>query len=278
MIYNLALLGNPVEHSLSPQIHNKFFQKVGLKGGYLCIQTPSEKLLKSIRDLQDLGFRGANLTIPHKEDALEMADWVSAEAQLIGATNTLIFESNNVLRAENTDWIGFLESLPERVKINTKHAALLGAGGSAKAVLVALLKLNVQKIYVLVRSAESSVAKAQGLYKIVQQLKPKVQFYVDDLYNPKENYETLDLIINTTPVGMHGHSDGKCPVDKNFLQEITKANCHFYDLVYNPAQTPFLSLAEEFGFSFQNGYRMLELQAAHAFSLWTGVEVKKLFS
>ena len=137
-IYNLALLGYPVGHSLSPQIHQEFFRQTNLKGGYLCLKTESEQLAQNIHYLQELGFKGVNLTIPHKETGLKLAHKTSSMASLIGAANTLVFQADKTIYAENTDWLGFLHSLPSDVKQNSQKAIILGAGGSARAVVAAL--------------------------------------------------------------------------------------------------------------------------------------------
>ncbi len=272
MLYNFALLGDPVSHSLSPQIHAKFFAKASLKGGYVCVHTPPEKLSENIQHLQALGFRGVNLTIPHKEAGLKLASEATDEATKIGACNTLIFEPDGKIIADNTDWIGFLSSLPQKVQQESKEVLMLGAGGSARAVMMALVKMDSQKIYLQVRQAQSSLAKAQNIQKDFPELNIQVVHSATEV----KALKTLDLIINTTPLGMSGKDENQNPLDKQALESIKNANCYFYDLVYNPAETVFLKEAAQKGFKTQNGFGMLQLQAAQAFSLWTGVAVKQL--
>jgi shikimate dehydrogenase len=265
VIYNLALLGHPVAHSLSPALHQGFLQEAGLKGGYLCFDVPPDKLTEQIKHLQALGFRGCNLTIPHKKAGLQIAGQVDEEAEQIGATNTLIFQ-NNQIRAANTDWLGFKNSLPKR---NFQKVILIGAGGSANAVIMALKKLAVPELHLWVRDSSSSRQNAQNLKNLFEYNQPGAQCqiaFLDDL----PLLPDPDLIINSTPLGMEGMHEDKSPLSEEFLKQIANPDCFFYDLVYNPAQTKLLSEAAKLGFKTQNGFAMLEGQAAEAFKLWTG--------
>lgn len=274
MIYNLALLGDPVEHSLSPQIHHKFFEASGLKGGYLCIHTAPANLPQTIKHLKELNFSGVNLTIPHKQAGLQIANEASEEAKLIGACNTLLFNKDKSIKAENTDWIGFLQSLPENTRQQSKKAVILGAGGSARAIAMALNKLQIPEIILLVRETSTSQTSAQS---IVQNFSSEsCEFSIGSIEAPNEVIVNADLIINTTPIGMHGSDEKQSPLPEACFKNIQNSNCYFYDLIYNPTETQLMRLAKERGFVTQNGYKMLQLQAAYAFSLWTGVDVELL--
>lgn len=272
VIYNFALLGYPVEHSVSPEIHSRFFKAAALKGGYLCIETKPENLQKTIKLLQDLSFTGVNLTIPHKQAGLHLATQCSSEANLIGSVNTLCFNKDLSIYGENTDWKGFYESLPNTVKDNAKKVSVLGVGGSARAVVVALLKLNITEISLLIRDSETSKKNAYEIRELAKQINEKVELKIEDINAKTSTTKNLDLIINTTPIGMHGMEEGKSPIKESFVDSIQNKNCYFYDLIYNPTETEFMRLAREREYKAQNGYRMLELQAAYSFSLWTGVK------
>lgn len=273
MIYNFALLGNPVEQSLSPQIHAEFLRMAGLKGGYICLHTEDHQLKSNINCLQKLGFKGANLTIPHKMAGLKLADYVSPEASLIGACNTLIFDGQ-LIKAENTDWKGFLESLPSSVRHKCQKAVVLGSGGSARAVVMALCKMQVKQIVLLVRDSESSRKNAQN---ITSSFSSMAEIVTLSLRSPEEALRDGQLIINTTPLGMYGKETSPSPLTKQHLKHI-HSQCHIYDLIYNPAETELIKLAKDEGYSVQNGYRMLYFQAAFAFSLWTGTNLNRLIN
>lgn len=272
VIYNFALLGNPVEHSVSPEIHSRFFKASALKGGYVCIETKPEKLDTTIKLLQQLNFGGVNLTIPHKQAGLQIATECSPEARLIGSVNTLCFNKDMSIYGENTDWRGFFESLPQAVRENTKKASVLGVGGSARAVVIALLKLNIVEISLLIRDSETSKKNAYEIRDLAKQINNKVELKIEDIHAKTSANKNLDLIINTTPIGMHGMEEGKSPIKESFIDSLKNKNCYFYDLIYNPTETEFMRLARERDYKAQNGYRMLELQAAYSFSLWTGIK------
>jgi len=280
MIYNFALIGEPVEHSKSPKLHKEFFKKSGLRGSYICLSTPRNKLGCFIKHLQDLGFKGANITVPYKKDILEFVDECSPDVNLIQSANTLIFTPNGKIKAENTDHLGFSTSLPLNVKRNLKKALLLGSGGSARGVCLALLKLHVQEIYIVVRNRDTSIQKANNLIAEIKAFNPNVKIsslLLEDLALEKIKF---DLVINTTPVGMSNYQEDESPVSEEFFKNIQELNaqCFFYDLVYNPKITEFMKLAEKNKFQAKNGEDMLYIQAAHSFSLWTGVSVDELLS
>ncbi|MDJ0625316.1 MAG: shikimate dehydrogenase [Candidatus Caenarcaniphilales bacterium] len=277
LIYNLALLGFPVEHSLSPDIHNEFLRKKQLKGGYLCIETTPEKFTSNIDSLQQLNFKGVNLTIPHKQLGIEVADDYSEETRLIGASNTLVFREDKTIFAENTDWIGFLQSLPKFIKSSVKKVAIIGAGGSARAIITALLKLNVIEINLFIRSSKSSHKNAFEIRSMIEQQNKGISILVENIDNSTHSGLDFDLVVNTTPIGMSGMEVTKSPFPDKFFELIKNPNCYFYDLIYNPAETRFLKLARSNGFDAQNGYKMLYLQAAYSFSLWTGIDVSELY-
>ena len=271
MIFNFALLGTPVEHSLSPEIHAQFFRETGLKGGYICIPTESQNLLENIKNLQALGFKGVNITIPHKEKVLEITENYSKEVKLIGAANTLIFD-NSGIKAENTDWLGFLHSLPNNLA--SQKALLIGAGGSAKAIILALIKKKFSEIIILIRNSESAKAGAENIKLAFAGFNCTITAcFINDLNISNSDF---DLIINASPVGMSGFNENESPITESFIQNIINKNCYFYDLVYNPEQTAFLKLAQKHGFVGQNGHKMLFLQAGYSFKHWTKKDLKCL--
>jgi len=272
-VYNFALLGFPVEHSVSPQIHNEFLRVLGLKGSYSLVETEPQTLVKNIRALQQLGFSGINLTIPHKESVFEVLDSFSFEANLIQAVNTLVLKKDKIF-GENTDWLGFLESLPKDFLKNQENlkVCVLGAGGSAKAVLLALLKINnLQELCFVTRKSQSREKNLRRLNSIVEKTEKSIKLrniYFDDL--PKTQKTKFNLVINTTPIGLASQEQELSPVNQEFIdRSCLKTQCLFYDLIYNPVKTKFLKLAEKNKLKTINGYKMLKIQAAYSFKLWT---------
>ena len=276
-IYNLGLLGDPVSHSKSPRIHNFLLDYCEMKGAYSLIKTPKENIQKILDSLKFLGFRGVNITVPHKELAMTFTDILSERAKKIGAINTILFREDKKILGENTDCLGFWDSLPNNLKLDNKlnSALIIGAGGSARAVSVALLDNKINNIIFLVRNNESSLTRANELKNSLE------NFYKD--FNLKFSVITqedlissnnINIIINTSPVGMTGNiqenNEKNSPLKINTFDSLVGKNIYFYDLVYNPRETEFLRLAKERNFLIQNGEKMLLLQAMTSFSIWTG--------
>ena len=276
-LYNFALIGDPVGHSLSPSIHAEFFKKSNLKGSYVCIQTDINKLKETLNCLITLGFTGANITVPHKQKILEFVDFKSQEVELIGACNTLIFKNNKIF-AYNTDCSGFWNSINLKYKQNLKKVLIIGAGGSARAVTTAFaqnfqeFQENNFEISFLVKNQESSKQKAQDLIQIVQKLNKNI---ISNIYTSQEiiAQESFDIIVNTSPVGMEGCFQGETPVSEINIKSQANKNCIFYDLVYKPEKTEFLRLASSYNFPCQNGLDMLINQAKLSFEIWTDINL-----
>lgn len=274
-MYNLALIGNPVEHSKSPAIHTEFLRQSNLKGAYICIQSTKEDLLNKITSLQTLGFRGCNITVPHKENILEL-DIITKASQavsLIKATNTLIFNKNNTITADNTDYLGFWESINKPEQKNIKKACIIGAGGSARAVTMALLSFApVQEIIFYIQNRASSIDKAKRLIQDFQEFAQEKNCKLTIITEFNNIIGDINLLVNTSPIGMAHHSEDQSPVTSQELGYINNTNCLVYDLVYTPEETELLKLAKNKNLTTQNGKNMLFLQAKHSFIMWTGAK------
>ncbi len=270
----LAVLGDPIEHSLSPQIHSQFLAQAKLEGSYLRIQTKALELADTLKRLGSEGYLGVNLTIPLKEIALALCQHKSPEVEALGACNSISFLADGSLKADNTDWLGFLSSLPVRLKQNLGKAAVLGAGGSAKAIIYALCALRPREIVIISRSEPSTSDNLAALLTRIEAQGIKASFNV--MGSAEEGLAGAQLIVNTTPLGMHGHSAEKSPLLAHELDALTGHLSYFYDLVYSPAETVFLREARSRGFQGQNGLAMLVGQAGHAFCLWTGFRFEDL--
>ena len=260
----LGLLGWPVGHSLSPAMHNAAARALGLACGYLPLPIRPTDLKTAVSALAPFNFRGVNVTVPHKQAILPLLDELDDGARALGAVNTVVVAENGRLTGYNTDWSGFQADLmAQGVDVNGRICLVLGAGGSARAVVYALAQLGGQ-VKLLARRPEQAA-------QLIADLAP----YILDGQVEKRPLTTLPhlahqshapLIVNTTPLGMTPHTDHSIwPDDLPF-----PAQSFIYDLVYNPAQTKLMQQAATANCQASNGLGMLLHQGAQAFTLWTG--------
>lgn len=259
----VGLIGWPVEHSLSPAMHNSAFAALNLNWCYVPLPVLPEQLGEAVAGLRALGFVGANVTVPHKEAVMSYLDHVTPEAQAIGAVNTIVVSEGRSI-GYNTDWQGFLTALSEGgFDPQDKRAVVLGAGGAARAVVYALAQAGVQ-ITVLNRTP----SRAQDLVQDFSPLFPSLSLLSLPLtlQTLAERTAEAHLLVNTTPVGMWPELDKSLwPKDLAFPGHLT-----VFDLVYNPRQTKLLRQAQAAGAQVIGGLGMLVHQGATAFELWTG--------
>jgi shikimate dehydrogenase len=257
-----GVIGWPVAHSRSPVLHGHWLSQYGIKGAYLPLPVKPEALPDAVRGLRALGFSGCNVTIPHKLATLGLVDKVDPVAARIGAVNTLVVQDDGTLSGFNTDAYGFLASLRD-VRTDWKSSAepivVLGAGGAARAVVVALLDDGARDVRVLNRTLE----RAQELANI-DPAKVKVENWT------KRNaaLEGAALLVNTTSQGMVGNP----PLDL-VLDALPKGSA-VCDIVYNPLETPLLAAARKRGNAAIDGLGMLLHQAVPAFEAFYGVRPK----
>jgi len=259
----VGLIGYPIEHSLSPAMHNSAFAALNLNFCYVPLPVPPERLGEAITGLRALGFVGANVTVPHKEAVMSYLDEVTPETQAIGAVNAIVVREDKLI-GYNTDWQGFLTALSEGgFDPQGKRVVVLGAGGAARAVVYALAQARVQ-VTVLNRTP----ARAQALVQDFSPLFPRCSL-VSLPFTPQTlEVQTAEahLLVNTTPVGMWPEVDqSPWPEDLAFPGHLT-----VFDLVYNPGETKLLRQARAAGAKGIGGLGMLVHQGAAAFELWTG--------
>lgn len=260
-----GLLGWPIGHSRSPAMHNAAFAAAHIEGVYLPLAVPPPRLAPAVAGLVALGFRGCNVTIPHKQAVLPLMHELSPAARAIGAVNTIIIEGEH-LRGDNTDAPGFWADLLElgiAVEVEQAGRALiLGAGGSARAVCYALASHHIPTT-VLARRPEQS---GELVASLRPHLAPTVDLQAQSWRVLAEIASEHTLIVNCTPLGMHPHSTASpWPSVLSFRPEQI-----VYDLVYNPAHTQLMRQARAHGARAYNGLGMLVQQGALAWSLWTG--------
>jgi shikimate dehydrogenase len=253
-----GVIGHPIAHSRSPALHGFWLHRYGVKGHYIPMDVAPADLETTLRHLPKIGFVGLNVTLPHKEVILKIADVISDRAALIGAANTLIFRKDGKIQADNTDGAGFVANLRQ----NAPHwvpaagpAAVFGAGGAARAVVAALIEVGVPEIRIANRSRPRAEAlRADFGAKLV----------VYDWVQAANMLEGAATVINTTSLGMAGKPEFRVPLDA--IEPGAVVN----DLVYNPLKTTFLAEAEQRGATIVDGLGMLLHQAAPGFERWFG--------
>lgn len=246
------VMGCPVGHSLSPRLHNYWLEKYGIDGAYVPLEASPRNLGSVISALPLMGFRGGNITIPHKEEALKLAGKADETAKKAGAANTLVFENGDIT-AYNTDIYGFAASLEEQGFQGDK-AVVLGAGGAARAVVLGLLAKGVKDITVINRTAERAVALSQEF---------GVSWAMWE--NREEALIGAALLVNTTSLGMVNHP----PLELGL--SALPPSALVFDIIYNPRETALLAAAKARGNKTANGLDMLIHQAVPGFELWFGV-------
>jgi shikimate dehydrogenase len=255
-----GVMGWPVGHSLSPRLHGHWLRRYGIDGAYLPLAVPPERLEQALRALPALGFRGCNLTSPHKSAALALIDHATPLARRIGAVNTVVVEADGTLAGDNTDGFGFLASLAAGYpgwRAEVGPAVLLGAGGAARAVTVALLDAGAPEVRLLNRTPDRAQELAAGLDGPVAAVRWA------------ERAAALDgaaLLVNTTSLGMAGQPPLVLSLDA--LPRTTLVA----DVVYTPLITPLLAVARAHGNPVVDGLGMLLHQARPGFRAWFGVE------
>lgn len=253
-----AVLGWPIGHSRSPRLHGTWLRRHGIDGYYIPIGLAPEDFAAGLRALPDLGFRGANVTIPHKEVALALATEVTETAQLIGAANTLTFGPNGT-HADNTDGYGFLENLRQGAgdwRAAAGPALILGAGGASRAIIAALLAEGAPEIRVANRTMQRAAA-------LRDHFGPRL--CVVDWDGASEAMAGAMTIVNCSALGMAGQP----PLDMRL--DAAPDGALVTDIVYEPLVTPFLQAAADRGLRTVDGLGMLLHQGVPGFERWFGV-------
>jgi shikimate dehydrogenase len=253
-----GVIGAPIRHSRSPALHTHWLRQNGIRGHYVPLEVSQNDLSLVLRTLPKMGFVGINVTIPHKEAVLALADVVTDRAALIGAANTISFRDGKVF-ADNTDGYGFVANLKQGAPgwdPKSGPAAVLGAGGASRAVVHSLIELGVVDI----RLSNRSAPRAEALRK---EFGPKITVY--DWVQAGNMFEGAATVVNTTSLGMEGKAEFRVPLDG------LEPGAVVGDLVYTPLETQFLRQAREMGCQVVDGLGMLLHQGAPGFERWFGV-------
>jgi len=253
-----GVIGHPIAHSKSPQLQRHWLKNLGISGYYIPMDVSPENLAQVLDSLPKAGFVGVNVTVPHKERVMELAHQITDRAALIGAANTLVFRDDGTIHADNTDGYGFIENLRQGALDwvpTAGPAAILGAGGAARAVVSALLDAGVPEILISNRTRLRAEVLQKNFGKRVK---------VVNWMQAGNMLEEAATVVNTTSLGMIGKPELRVPLDG--LQPSTVVT----DLVYAPLKTRLLAEAEAAGCVTVDGLGMLLYQAVPGFERWFG--------
>lgn len=254
-----GVIGDPIGHSMSPDMHNDAFQALGIQAHYQPFHVMEADLPKAVEGMKALGISGFNVTVPHKTAVMPLLDEVDPLAQAIGAVNTVVREQNRFI-GYNTDGEGFLAGLMAEYDgdVLSKRILLVGAGGSARAIYYTLSQKGAQKIDIANRTA----ARAEELKK---RCPYPVETFVLTMEEASKLLANYDIIIQTTSIGMSPHAESM-PLSLDHI----RSDAFVADIIYNPIETVLMKEARARGASAQNGAKMLSFQGALAFEKWTG--------
>lgn len=262
-----AVIGDPIEHSLSPILQNWLLERHDIDGRYVAFHVSPDKLAEAIKGMRALGICGLNVTVPHKEKVLAHLDELSPEARLLGSVNTIV-NDNGMLCGFNTDVPGFIDSVAKvRRHFCKSRVLILGAGGAARAVVFALKKLDISELILCDLSlldTEPLVRKCRSDFG----LKNVSGMAIDD-GRLSNIVGSCSVLINATPVGMSPHI-GKSPLPKDIFLH---SGMFVYNLIYNPMETQLLKEAKKAGAVIKNGLDMLIFQGVASMRIWTGKQI-----
>ncbi|MBI5554621.1 MAG: shikimate dehydrogenase [Elusimicrobia bacterium] len=255
-----GIFGYPIEHSLSPQMHNAAFKALGLDYIYVAVKVAPEDLAAAVKAIRAMNLIGVNITIPHKEKVIPFLDDLSPEAKASGAVNTIV-NCGGRLVGDNTDGKGFIKSLTEenKMKLPGKKVLLLGAGGAGRSIGVSLLKNNIKVLSLY----DVSVPRGASLAADLRSITSKNKVVQIDQAGLQPAVKKVDILINATPIGMK--ISDPCVIDPKWLHN----KLFIYDIIYN-CETALLKEAKRKKIKCANGLGMLVNQGALSFELWAG--------
>ena len=255
----VGLIGHPVEHSFSPPMHNAAFKDLEMDYAYVAFNVNPQNLKSAIDGAKSLSIKGFNVTIPHKIDVMNYLDEIDEVANLIGAVNTIDFKN---MKGYNTDGIGAVRAIEEVTSIKNKKVVIAGAGGASRAISFYIAKYGAENLTILNRSVE----KARNLAGDVTNSGLIGDVKSDSISQINSYLDDCDILINTTPIGMHPHIDDEPIANSDSMHE----GLVVFDAVYNPNETVLLKEAIDAGAKPVYGIKMLLYQGAESFKIWTG--------
>ncbi|MGB0642166.1 MAG: shikimate dehydrogenase [Nitrosopumilus sp.] len=255
---SFAVIGDPINHSLSPNIHSAAFRELNLDSSYIGYRIPKGELESGVEGLKKIKISGFNVTIPHKVEMMKYLDKMDESCSIIGAVNTVV-NNEGVLKGYNTDMDGFLEPLKKRnISIQDKKILLIGAGGAARAIIAGMSKEKAERVDIANRTTKNAEKLSEFATRI--ELPTNVK-KIEEI----KNLQNYDIIINSTSLGL-----------KNELSPISFEQINqdsvIYDIVYSPMNTDFIKKAKDKKLEVIYGYEMLLGQATRAFEIWHGMK------
>ncbi len=258
-----AVIGDPIGHSLSPKIHNFLLERQKIKGNYTAVTVKKDELKSFVLAAKNNGLAGFNVTIPHKEEIFKICDFKSKTAALTGAVNTVVITEDKKIFGHNSDAEGFLnnlKNLQSNFDLKNKNAFVIGAGGAARAIVYALIKSGVKKIFITNRNQDRAVELIKNFGDFAAQKKCEIRFL--DNENFAKELNQCHLLVNSTSLGMLGQQALLIDL-KNLHHEAI-----VYDIVYKPLMTELLKSAQSRGNKIVTGIGMLVFQALIGFEMW----------
>ena len=252
-----GVMGWPISHSRSPRVHGYWLEQYAIDGAYVPLAVAPDRFEEALKGLQAAGFRGVNVTVPHKEAALRACDTIDPDAKRIGAVNTIVFGDDGSIQGSNTDAYGFIENIRQTAAWSGSVAVVLGAGGAARAICVSLIDAGATKIHLINRTK----SRAESLFR---EFGDKIK--VEDWKNRSDIILNASLLVNTTSLGMTGQP----PLDINL--DVLPSAAIVNDIVYAPLETPLLAMARSRGNITIDGLGMLLHQARPGFEAWFGTD------
>lgn len=257
-----CLIGNPINKSLSPKIHNYIFKEKNINSVYLCFNIDEKNLASTLNNFKVLGVKGFNVTIPHKVKIMKYLDDIDEEARYLESVNTVKNIKGRFI-GYNTDGLGFIKSLKDRnIELRNKNVLVLGAGGASSAISTKLALEGVNKIIILNRTLDKAKKIATNIYEKFNDIKVEYN-NLDKAYK----YPYIDMLINCTSIGMYPNID-RIPVDISVFNK----KIIVYDVVYKPNKTKLLDASEKRGFKIINGIDMLVNQGLLSQKIWFNYE------
>ncbi len=258
----LCLIGNPVEHSISPQMHNAMFKELNLDFALVSFKVEETELSDAVKGIRALGIKGGNVTLPHKTSIMKLLDEIDDSSKEVDSVNTFL-NDNGILKGFNTDGIGALKALEENgISLKNKKVVIIGAGGASKSISHVVAMESPSELVILNRN----ISKAKSIAdKINKKLGKKARVFELSSENLKSELKDTDILINCSSVGMKPNLN-ETTVSKEFLHK----NLTVMDIIYNPLETRLLKEAKSVGAKTINGIGMLVNQGALAFEIWTG--------
>lgn len=257
----VGVIGHPIEHSMSPPMHNNAFKQLGMDYVYVAFHVLPENIEKLIKATKTMDIKGLNVTIPHKTTIIPYLDEIDETAEKIGAVNTIRFK-DGIAKGYNTDGIGAIKSIQEYVALEDKNVLIIGAGGASKAIAFTLINENINSLTIANRTEENA-------NKLICNIKKQTNFnHINFIPISKADnlIRDVDIIINTTPIGMYPNDNVNAPIKTEKISEKHVV----MDVIYNPIETTLLRESRLNGATTINGTSMLINQGIVSFEIFTG--------